>query len=90
MKKIEFIKAVSEKLGTTQKEARATLESVFETIEDELVEGKKVPLGELGYVEVRNRAERNGFNPSTREPMVIPASKVVAYKSSKYAKSLVN
>ncbi len=90
MKKDELITATAEKLGTTKKEARATLEQVFEVIEDALVSGKKVPMGNLGKLEVRERAERNGVNPSTGEKMVIPASNVVKYKASKYAKELVN
>jgi len=90
MKKDELITATAEKLGTTKKEARATLEQVFEVFEDALVSGKKVPVGNLGKLEVRERAERNGRNPATGESMVIPASNAIKYKASKYAKELVN
>lgn len=90
MKKDELITATAEKLGTTKKEARATLEQVFEVIEDALVSGQKVPMGNLGKLEVRERAARNGRNPATGESMVIPASNAIKYKASKYAKELVN
>lgn len=90
MKKAEFIKAVAEKLEVTQVEARATLEGVFETIEDTLVEGKKVPLGDIGKLEVRDRAARKGHNPQTQESIDIPASKAIALKVGKHGKSLVN
>lgn len=90
MKKAEFIKAVAEKLDTTQVEARATLDGVFEVFEDALVEGKKVPVGDLGKLEVRQRAARKGRNPQTGEEIDIPASKTVAFKVGKYGKDLVN
>lgn len=90
MKKAELIKAVAEKLGVTQSEARKILDGVFETFEDALVVGQKIPLGKLGKLEVRNRAARKGYNPQTKESMVIEAHKAVAYKPSDYVKELVN
>ena len=74
----------------TKKDARATIEGVFEVVEDALVEGNKVPLGNIGRLEVRERAARNGVNPQTKEKIVIPAQKALAFKSSKYGKELVN
>lgn len=90
MKKAELVKAVAEKLGVTQTEARKTLDGVFETFEDALVVGKKVPLGTLGKLEVRDRAARKGYNPVTKEQITIESRKAIAYKASKYAKELVN
>lgn len=90
MKKAEFIKAVAEKLEVTQVEARATLDGVFEVFEDTLVEGKKVPVGDLGKLEVRQRAARKGHNPQTLEPIDIPASKSLGFKVGKHGRDLVN
>ena len=90
MKKQEFVKAVAEKLDITQVEARETLDGVFEVFEDVLVEGKRVPLGDLGRLEVRERAARKGRNPQTGEEIQIPASKTIAFKVGKYGKELVN
>lgn len=90
MKKQELINAVAEKTGTTKKDARAVLEQVFEVFEDALVAGQRVPMGDLGRLEVTMRKERNGTNPSTGESMVIPAANVVKYRPSKNVKELVN
>lgn len=90
MKKQELINATAEKLETTKKEARATLESVFEVFEDALVEGKKVPLGDIGKLEVRERAARKGRNPQTGAELDIPASKTIAFKAGKHGRELVN
>lgn len=90
MKTQEFRKAVAEKLEVTQVEARSTLDGVFEVIEDILVEGKRVPLGDLGRLEVRERPARKARNPQTQEVIDVPARNVVAYKASKHSRELVN
>ncbi len=90
MKKQEFINATAEKLGTTKKEARATLDKVFEVFEDALVEGKKVPVGDIGKLQVRERAARKGRNPQTGAELDIPASKNIAFKAGKHGRELVN
>lgn len=90
MNKQEFITAVAEKLEITKKDARATIEGVFEVVEDALVEGNKVPLGNIGRLEVRERAARKGRNPQDGSEIIIPSRQVIAYKTSKYGKELVN
>lgn len=89
MKKQEFIKAVAQHLDTTQVESRTTLEGVFAVIEEALVEGKKVPLGDLGRLSTVERAARKGRNPQTGEEIEIPARKAVKYTASKHAKEVV-
>lgn len=89
MKKADFIKSVAEKLEITQKEARSITEGVFETVEDALVEGKKVPLGNLGKLGTVERAARKGHNPQTGEEIVIPARTAPKFTASKHLKELV-
>lgn len=90
MKKQDLINAVAEKLEITKKEARTTLEGIFEVFEDALVEGKRIPLGNFGRLEVRERSARKGVNPQTGEQIEIPSRKVIAYKANQYGKELVN
>jgi len=90
MKKQEFINAIAEKLEVTKTEARQILDGVFESAEDALVSGKRVPLGNLGRLEVRERAARKARNPQTGEEIQVPARQVIAYKTSKYGRDLVN
>lgn len=90
MKKQEFIDAVAEKLDITKKDAREISDNIFEVFEDVLVQGKRIPLGKIGRLEVRERAARNGVNPQTGEPLEIPARNAIAYQASEYGKRLVN
>ena len=43
-----------------------------------------VTVPSLGRFQVRKRAARRGTNPYTREPLLIPAREVVAFKASKF------
>ncbi len=90
MNKTELIQAVSEKSGVTKKAASDAVEAVLSTISDVLAEGEKVTLVGFGTFEVRDRAARKGINPSTREEITIPATKVPAFKPGKSLKEMVS
>lgn len=90
MKKDELVTAAAEKLGTTKKEARTTLESVFEVFGEALADGNKVTLEGIGNLDVRHRKARKGRNPQTGEEIEIPASNTIGLKVSKAGKELVN
>ena len=44
----------------------------------------------FGKFEVRERAERKGRNPQTKEEIIIPATKAPVFKVGKNLKELVN
>ena len=63
---------------------------VFDTIADEISNGEgSVDVTGFGKFESVERAERNGHNPSTGQPMVIPASKAPKFKAAKKLKDKV-
>lgn len=90
MNKKELIKAMSEKLGTTQKAAGEQLEAILEVITETLVDGGEVSLTGFGKFSVVERAERQGVNPATSEKITIAASKAPKFKASSTLKNLVN
>jgi DNA-binding protein HU-beta len=80
MNKAELVSAVAEKSGLTKKDTAVFVDSLMETVIEAVVSGDKVSLVGFGNFEPRDRAEKNGVNPQTKEPMVIPASKTVGFK----------
>ena len=60
------------------------------SIEDALVAGEKVVLVGFGTFEVKQRAQRKGRNPQTKEELTIPASKAPVFKAGKGLKDKVN
>ncbi|NLW00935.1 MAG: HU family DNA-binding protein [Clostridiales bacterium] len=89
MNKAELISAVAEKSELTKKDAEKAVNAIVSVITDALSRNEKVQLVGFGTFEVRNRAERKGRNPQTREEIIIPASKAPVFKAGKALKDAV-
>lgn len=87
--KAELVEKVAGKTNLTKKDVTATVEALFETIQEELAAGEKVQVIGFGTFEVRDRAARKGRNPQTGEEIQIPASKVPGFKAGKSLKEAV-
>jgi DNA-binding protein HU-beta len=89
LNKNDFIKEVATKAELTQKDAGKALEVIFATIQETLAAGEKLKFVGFGAFEVRDRAERKILSPATGEEMIIPATKVPAFKAGKGLKEAV-
>lgn len=89
MNKAELVSAVAEKADISKKDAEKAVKAVFEVIEESLAQSEKVQLVGFGTFEVKERAERTGRNPQTKEAIVIPAAKVPGFKAGKALKDAV-
>ncbi len=90
MNKSELINAVAEKTQLTKKDSEKAVTAVFDVITEQLANEEKVVLVGFGTFEVRRRAARKGRNPSTKEEILIPATKAPAFKPGKNLKVQVN
>ena len=89
MNKTELVASVAEKSGLTKKDSEKAVNALFTSIEEALIAGDKVQLVGFGTFEVRERKERRGQNPQTKKEIVIPATKVPAFKAGKNLKDVV-
>lgn len=89
MNKSEFIKSLAEKTEMTQKDAARALDAMVDTIKETLAKGDKVQIIGFGSFEVRDRKERKVISPATKEEIVVPATKVPAFKPGKSLKEAV-
>ena len=87
--KAELVDRVAKKTQLTKKDVSATVEALFETIQEALKAGEKVQVIGFGNFEVRERAARKGRNPQTGKEIKIKASKVPAFKAGKAPKDAV-
>lgn len=90
MNKNELINAVAERTQLTKKDSEKAVTAVFDVIAEQLANDEKVVLVGFGTFEVRHRAARKGRNPSTKEEIMIPATKAPAFKAGKNLKMQVN
>jgi len=89
MNKTELIAAVAEKAGLSKKDAEKAVEAVVASIKDSLAAGDKVQLVGFGVFDVKERAERTGRNPRTKQAITIPAAKLPVFKAGKALKDAV-
>ena len=90
MNKVELTKSVATRTGVTQKDAAVYVDAVIESIKGGMIEDGKVQIVWFGTFEVKERAEREGRNPATNQPMLIPATKVLKFKAGTKLKEEIN
>lgn len=89
MTKVELVNAVAEKAGLSKKDSEKAVAAVFSAITDTLKTGEKLSLVGFGTFEVKERKERTGINPRTKETIKIAASKSPTFKAGKALKDAI-
>lgn len=89
MNKADLINAMAEKSKLTKKDSELALKALIESVEETLEKGDKVQLVGFGTFETRERAEREGRNPRTKEVINIPATTVPVFKAGKEFKDRI-
>ncbi len=90
MNKTELIAAVAEKAEISKKDAEGAVNAMIDTIIEAVALEDKVQIVGFGTFECRTRNEKLGKNPRTGEDIIIPASKVPAFKAGKAFKDATN
>ncbi|MBQ9117829.1 MAG: HU family DNA-binding protein [Clostridia bacterium] len=90
MNKGEFIKAIADKAGFSQKDAATAYDAFVDVLTGALKAGDKVSLVGFGTFEVKEVAAKTGINPQTKEKVEIAASKKPVMKFGKSYKELFN
>jgi DNA-binding protein HU-beta len=89
MQKTDFVKSVAERASVSQKEAKQVIDAALDIITESLKGGQKVTLTGFGTFEVRQRQEREGVNPQTRQKIKIAATKTPGFSASSTLKEAV-
>ena len=89
LNKTELIAAMAAKAELSKKDAEKALVAFMDTVVERLADGEKVQIVGFGTFEARERAERKGINPLTKEAIDIPASTVPAFKAGKALKDAI-
>lgn len=89
MNKTELVAAIADNAGLSKKDAEKALAAFVEEVTAALKTGDKVQLVGFGTFEVKQRGERIGRNPQTKEEIKIPATKAPVFKAGKAFKDSV-
>lgn len=90
MNKSDLVSSIAEKAEISKKDAEIALTAFLESVEETLSQGEKVQLVGFGSFEARERAERKGRNPQTKEEITIPAARAPVFKAGKALKDTIN
>lgn len=89
MNRAELIDLISDKAELTKVAASRALDALLEGVTESLQKGDPVVIVNFGTFTVKQRAAREGRNPSTGEKIKIKAAKVVGFKAGKALKEAV-
>ena len=89
MTKADLINAVAEKSELSKKDSEKALTAVIEVLTEALVAKEKVTLVGFGTFETKERKERQGINPITKQPITITAATVPSFSAGKALKDAV-
>ncbi len=85
----ELIEKIATQTELRKKEVATVLESLLDTITEEIRKGHKVTLTGFGTFQTSKRAARQGRNPQTGESIKIPATTLPKFKAGKGLKEAV-
>ena len=86
MNKAELKDVIQKSLECSAAQAERTINSVFEGIVEGLHKDGTVQVMGFGTFVVKNRSARVGRNPTTGQPIQIPASRTVSFRAGKALK----
>lgn len=95
MTKAELLTKVSEKVeNVSKKQVAETVDALFDTLKEVLCSedeaASRLSYPGFGTFTVKQRAERKGRNPHTKEEITIKASKAVSFKAAAALKTALN
>ena len=86
MNKSELIEAIAQEAGISKAAAQTALDATTNAVTNALKKGDTVTLVGFGTFYVGERAERQGRNPKTGEPLTIAAAKTPKFRAGKALK----
>lgn len=90
MNKVDLIEEIASKLNLTKRETTLIVDSLFETMEDRLLQGEEIKISGFGNINVTKKKARKGIDPNTQQEIVIPSTNTLTIKTSKILKAKLN
>ena|SRR5260221_14298996 len=91
MTKAEIVQALYTRVGGfSKKESADLVDLVFEMMKETLSKGEKIKISGFGNFVLRDKKERPGLNPQTKERITISERRVLTFKASQILKQALN
>ena len=84
MKRSDIIRSIQVKFKRMRaSDAAAIVDTVSEQMVESVAKGHRIEVRGFGTFQPRRRATKIGYNPSTGQPMPLPASTTILFKPSR-------
>jgi integration host factor subunit beta len=90
MLKSDLINILVVKRGVTQKQAEATIETIFDSMKDALCKGENIEIRGLGAFHVKHYEGYQGRNPKTGEVIPVKPKRGILFRTGKELRDRVN
>ena len=90
MLKSDLINILVSKRGITQKQAEATIETIFEAMKDALCRGENIEIRGLGAFHVKHYEGYQGRNPKTGQVIPVKPKRGLLFRTGKELRDRVN
>lgn len=90
MLKSDLVNILVEKRGVTQKQAEATIETIFDTMKDALCRGENIEIRGLGAFHVKSYEGYQGRNPKTGQIIPVKPKRGLLFRTGKELRDRVN
>jgi integration host factor subunit beta len=90
MLKSDLVNILIEKRGVTQKQAEATVETIFETMKEALCRGENIEIRGLGAFHVKSYEGYQGRNPKTGQIIPVKPKRGLLFRTGKELRDRVN
>ncbi|RFS81241.1 HU family DNA-binding protein [Actinomadura spongiicola] len=81
MNRSELVRAVAERAGSDEADARRHVDAVVETVMERVCAGERVTITGFGTFDRLSRVARSARNPRTGLPIEVPAAEVPRFRS---------
>jgi len=81
---------IQAEMGISKQESLRILDRLLEIMKETLGRGEDLLISGFGKFSVRQKKERRGRNPQTKESLILSARKVLAFKASGVLRKRIN
>ena len=88
--KRDIVNSIYMQIGFSKKISETLLEDLFQILLKNIIYEKKVKISNFGTFTLREKKQRLGRNPKTKENKIISERNVILFKASKEFKEYIN
>ena len=88
--KDKLVTRLQTQIGMTKPESRQIVERLFEIMKSSLADGEDLLISAFGKFQLKQKNERRGRNPQTKESLMLKARKVLVFQTSGVLREKMN